>query len=38
MGLENAPLNEVILDMAVKHLPNPLEAQNIEFQKYGKEI
>src|SRR3989339_80650 len=30
---KNAPLNEVILDMAVKHLPNPLEAQ-----KYRKEI
>ena len=23
----NAPLNEVILDMAIKHLPNPIEAQ-----------
>ncbi len=24
---DNAPLNEVILDMVIKHLPNPLEAQ-----------
>jgi elongation factor 2 len=24
---KNAPLHEVVLDMAVKHLPNPLEAQ-----------
>ena len=30
---ENAPLNEVILDMAVKHLPNPLEAQKYRIPK-----
>ena len=30
---ENAPLNEVILDMAVKHLPNPLEAQVYRIPK-----
>lgn len=30
---QNAPLNEVILDMAVKHLPNPLEAQKYRIPK-----
>ncbi len=30
---KNAPLNEVILDMAVKHLPNPLEAQVYRIPK-----
>jgi len=30
---EKAPLNEVILDMAVKHLPNPLEAQKYRIPK-----
>ncbi len=30
---KNAPLNEVILDMAVKHLPNPLEAQKYRITK-----
>ena len=30
---ENAALNEVILDMAVKHLPNPLEAQKYRTDK-----
>ena len=30
---ENAPLNEVILDMAVKHLPNPIEAQKYRIPK-----
>ncbi|MEK6928237.1 MAG: elongation factor EF-2 [Nanoarchaeota archaeon] len=30
---EHAPLNEVILDMAVKHLPNPLEAQKYRIPK-----
>lgn len=30
---ENAPLYEVILDMAVKHLPNPLEAQKYRIPK-----
>ena len=30
---ENAPLNEVILDMAVKHLPNPVEAQKYRIPK-----
>jgi elongation factor 2 len=34
---ENAPLNEVILDMAVKHLPNPVEAQKYRIPKiWGK--
>ncbi|MBX4212525.1 elongation factor EF-2 [Candidatus Pacearchaeota archaeon] len=33
---ENAPLNEVILDMAVKHLPNPLEAQKYRIPKIWK--
>jgi elongation factor 2 len=30
---ENAPLYDVILDMAVKHLPNPLEAQKYRIPK-----
>ncbi len=30
---ENAPLYEVVLDMAVKHLPNPLEAQKYRIPK-----
>ena len=30
---ENAPLNEVILDMAVKHLPNPIDAQKYRIPK-----
>ncbi|MBI3334857.1 elongation factor EF-2 [Candidatus Pacearchaeota archaeon] len=30
---ENAPLHEVILDMAVKHLPNPVEAQSYRIPK-----
>jgi elongation factor 2 len=30
---EKAPLYEVILDMAVKHLPNPLEAQKYRIPK-----
>ncbi|MBS3088554.1 elongation factor EF-2 [Candidatus Pacearchaeota archaeon] len=30
---ENAPLNEVILDMAVKHLPNPVDAQKYRIPK-----
>jgi len=30
---ENAPLYEVILDMAVKHLPNPIEAQKYRIPK-----
>ena len=34
--LEKAPLNEVILDMAVKHLPNPLEAQKYRIPKIWK--
>jgi elongation factor 2 len=29
----NAPLNEVVLDMAVKHLPNPVEAQKYRIPK-----
>lgn len=29
----NAPLHEVVLDMAVKHLPNPLEAQKYRIPK-----
>lgn len=34
---ENAPLHEVVLDMAVKHLPNPIEAQKYRIPKiwYG---
>lgn len=30
---ENAPLHEVILDMVVKHLPNPVEAQRYRIPK-----
>jgi len=30
---KNAPLHEVVLDMAVKHLPNPLEAQKYRISK-----
>jgi elongation factor 2 len=30
---ENAPLHEVILDIAVKHLPNPKEAQKYRIPK-----
>ncbi len=30
---KNAPLYEVLLDMAVKHLPNPLEAQEYRIPK-----
>ncbi|OIO80463.1 elongation factor EF-2 [Candidatus Pacearchaeota archaeon CG1_02_32_132] len=30
---ENAPLHEVILDMVVKHLPNPIEAQKYRIPK-----
>ena len=30
---ENAPLYEVIMDMAVKHLPSPLEAQKYRIPK-----
>ncbi len=30
---ENAPLYEVILDMVVKHLPNPIEAQKYRIPK-----
>lgn len=30
---DNAPLYEVILDMVVKHLPNPLEAQKYRIPK-----
>jgi len=30
---ENAPLYEVLLDMTVKHLPNPLEAQRYRIPK-----
>jgi elongation factor 2 len=30
---EKAPLHEVILDIAVKHLPNPLEAQKYRIPK-----
>ena len=33
---ENAALNEVILDMAVKHLPNPIEAQKYRIPKIWK--
>jgi elongation factor 2 len=33
---ENAALNEVILDMAVKHLPNPVEAQKYRIPKIWK--
>lgn len=31
--LEKAPLHEVILDMAIKHLPNPMEAQKYRIPK-----
>ena len=30
---ENAALNEVVLDMAIKHLPNPIEAQKYRIPK-----
>ncbi len=30
---EKAPLHEVVLDMAVKHLPNPIEAQSYRIPK-----
>src|SRR3989338_3905161 len=30
---EKAPLHEVILDMAVKHLPNPVDAQKYRIPK-----
>jgi len=30
---KNAPLHEVILDMAVKHLPNPIDAQKYRIPK-----
>ncbi|MEK6855022.1 MAG: elongation factor EF-2 [Nanoarchaeota archaeon] len=30
---ENAPLYEVVLDMAVRHLPNPLDAQKYRIPK-----
>ncbi len=30
---ENAPLHEVILDMVIKHLPNPLEAQKYRIPR-----
>ena len=33
---EKAPLYEVVLDMAVKHLPNPLEAQKYRIPKIWK--
>ena len=33
---KNAPLSEVILDMATKHLPNPLEAQKYRIPKIWK--
>jgi len=33
---EHAPLHEVVLDMAVKHLPNPLEAQKYRIPKIWK--
>ena len=33
---KNAPLHEVVLDMAVKHLPNPLEAQKYRIPKIWK--
>lgn len=32
----NAPLHEVILDMAIKHLPNPIEAQKYRIPKIWK--
>ncbi len=30
---KNAPLHEVVLDMAVKHLPNPIQAQKYRIPK-----
>jgi len=33
---KNAPLNEVILDMVVKHLPNPVDAQKYRIPKIWK--
>lgn len=33
---DNAPLHEVILDMAVKHLPSPIEAQKYRIPKIWK--
>ncbi|MEK6855820.1 MAG: elongation factor EF-2, partial [Nanoarchaeota archaeon] len=30
---DNAPLYEVVMDMAVKHLPNPVDAQKYRIQK-----
>ena len=33
---KNAPLYEVLLDMAVKHLPNPLDAQRYRIPKIWK--
>jgi elongation factor 2 len=33
---KNAPLYEVLLDMAVKHLPNPLDAQKYRIPKIWK--
>ncbi len=33
---EKAPLHEVVLDMAVKHLPNPVQAQKYRIQKIWK--
>ena len=33
---KNAPLYEILLDMAVKHLPNPLEAQKYRIPKIWK--
>ncbi len=33
---ENAPLYEVVMDMAVKHLPNPVDAQKYRIPKIWK--
>ncbi len=33
---EKAPLHDVVLDMAVKHLPNPIEAQKYRIPKIWK--
>lgn len=33
---ENASLSEIVLDMAVKHLPNPIEAQKYRIPKIWK--
>lgn len=33
---KNAPLYEILLDMAIKHLPNPLEAQKYRIPKIWK--